>query len=132
MMVAGATRKELRRFGLLVGGVMGAIGLWPLVVRGGGLRTWAIGVSALLVGPALLRPESLGLAYRLWMTLAAGLAWLNTRIVLGLVFYAVVTPMGLVGRAFGHDPMRRRFERGATSYRVSRTARPAGHMRRQF
>jgi hypothetical protein len=66
------------------------------------------------------------------MRLGEGLAWINTRIILGVVFYGVVTPIGLVMRMFGHDPMRRRLERTGESYRVRSVARPATHMMRQF
>jgi hypothetical protein len=66
------------------------------------------------------------------MKLAEVLAWVNTRIVLGIVFYGVVTPIGLVMRLLGRDSMHRQFERQGQSYRVARTPRPATHMLRQF
>lgn len=63
-------------------------------------------VAALLLGaavaPALLRP-----VYRGWMRFGEALAWVNTRILLTLIFFLVVTPTGLVMRLFGRSPIAR-------------------------
>jgi hypothetical protein len=60
--------------------------------------------AALLLGaaiaPSLLRP-----VYRAWMRLGEALAWVNTRIILTLIFFLVVTPIGLVMRLFGRSPI---------------------------
>ena len=66
------------------------------------------------------------------MALGEALGWINTRIILGLVYYGLVTPMGVMMRLLGRDPMRRRFEPAANTYRVPRPTRPCGHMDRQF
>ncbi|MGH7263833.1 MAG: SxtJ family membrane protein [Candidatus Rokuibacteriota bacterium] len=124
--------RQLRNFGLLVGGVFGGIGAWPMVVRHDDPRLWALIVAVGLILPALTTPRSLAPVYRVWMKGADALGWVNTRLLLGLVFYGLVTPMGIVMRVWGRDPMGRRFERGAESYRVLRQPRPASHMRRQF
>ena len=124
--------RQLRHFGFLVGGIFGVIGLWPLLWRQQSPRAWALALTVLLVLPALVAPRTLGPVYRLWMALGEVLAWINTRIILGVVFYGVVTPIGLVMRLMGHDPMRRRFERVGESYRVRSVPRPATHMMRQF
>jgi Saxitoxin biosynthesis operon protein SxtJ len=131
-MAATYTRRQLRDFGLLVGGIFGVIGLWPLLWRQQSPRLWALTLFVVLVVPALAAPRVLAPAYRAWMKLAEVLAWVNTRIVLGVVFYGVVTPIGLVMRALGRDPMRRQFDRTGDSYRVPCTPRPATHMLRQF
>jgi hypothetical protein len=131
-MSATYTRRQLRDFGLLVGGIFGVIGLWPLLWRQQSPRLWALALAVALVLPALMAPPILAPAYRAWMKLAEVLAWVNTRIVLGVVFYGVVTPIGLVMRLTGHDPMRRRFEQAGETYRVRCTPRPASHMTRQF
>jgi hypothetical protein len=126
------TRRQLRDFGLLVGGIFGAIGLWPLVWRQQSPRLWAMTLFVLLVVPALVAPPVLAPIYRAWMKLAEVLAWVNTRILLGFVFYGMITPMGLVMRLFGRDPMRRTLEPQGESYRVRCVPRPATHMLRQF
>ena len=124
--------KELRKFGLMVGGIFGAIGVWPVIIRGQHPRLWAVMLFVALVVPALIRPRYLAQVHRVWMTLGNALNWINTRIILGVVFYGVITPMGLGMRLMGHDPMRRRAGPGADTYRVVRAPRPGSHMRRQF
>ena len=124
--------KTLRSFGLLVGGVFGVIGMLPLVFRREPPRLWALGLMAALVGLGLVAPALLRQPYRGWMVLGHALGWINTRILLSLVFYLVVTPMGFVMRLLGKDPMRRRFDANAASYRIGRETRPGAHMRRQF
>jgi hypothetical protein len=124
--------KQLRHFGYLVGGIFGLIGLWPLVWRHQDPRLWALALTVILVVPALVAPRILAPVYRVWMLLGEVLAWINTRIILGVVFYGVVTPIGLLMRLTGRDPMRRQFERAGESYRVRCVPRPATHMMRQF
>ena len=81
---------------------------------------------------ALAWPGSLTQIYRLWMTVGEILGWINTRIILGVLFYLVFTPLGLYMRLRGKDPMRRTLEPEAKSYRVVRQPRPSSHMRHQF
>jgi hypothetical protein len=117
---------------LIVGGILGAIGMWPAVVRGASPRSWMVGLAVVLVVPALLAPRILAPAHRAWMALGDALGWVNTRVVLGLIFFGVVTPTGFVLRLAGRDPMQRAFDANATTYRVPRKTRPGVHMTRQF
>ena len=124
--------KQLRSFGLIVGGIFAGIGLWPVVLRGTPPRLWALGLAVALLVPALVYPKLLKLPYRVWMTLGEGLGWINTRIILGAIFYGVFTTVGLCMRLRGKDPMRRRWEPDAETYRVECQPRPGSHMARQF
>jgi Saxitoxin biosynthesis operon protein SxtJ len=126
------TNKELRSFGLLVGGVFAGIGFWPMLVRGGDYRPWALILAALLIAPALIFPRSLGPVHKVWMKLGHVLGWINTRILLGVVFFAVVTPMGMIRRLFRKDSMGRQSDSTVDSYRLQRQSRPASHMTRQY
>ena len=125
-------KKQLRHFGLIVGGIFGVIGFWPMVFRGEGPRLWALAVAVALAVPAVVLPRSLARVHRVWMALGETLGWINTRILLALVFYGIVTPMAIVMRLLGRDPMRRRFEPGVETYRVLKPSRPGSHMTRQF
>jgi hypothetical protein len=96
---------ELRKFGLLVGGafaVLGAIVRW----KGGDTAAvvlWSIGGALIL--PGLVLPALLGPVYRAWMGLALLLSRVTTPIIMGVLFFLVMTPMGWVLRAFGHRPL---------------------------
>lgn len=131
-MTQKADSKQLRSFALIVGGIFGLIGVWPLVF---GKRTpawWAIALAGALVVPGLVQPRLLGPVYRVWMALGHALGWFNTRVILGIIFYLVVTPMALVRRLLGKDSMRRDFEPGLDTYRAAKKTRPPRHMDRQF
>ena len=131
-MAENVPKKTLRSFGLLVGGVWGVIALWPMVFRHEPPRLWALGLMAALVGLGLVAPAALRHPYRGWMALGHALGYVNSRILLSLVFYLVVTPMGFVMRLFGRDPMRRGFDPKSPTYRIDREARPGSHMKHQF
>ena len=126
------TAKQLRSFGFLVGGIFAFIGLWPVLWRGAEARLWAGVLGTLLVISAFVSPTSLRVVYRGWMALGQALGWFNTRIILGVVFYLLITPMGLLMRLAGKDLVRRRYAPEADTYRVVRQPRPSSHMMRQF
>jgi hypothetical protein len=106
------TKRSLRaerEFGLIVGGVLFLLSSWWFY------RGKFPGVShiTILVGPALvllglLFPRALVLPNKAWMALAEALAFVSTRIILALVFFGIVTPIGLVKRWWGWDPLSRR------------------------
>ncbi len=126
------TSKQLRSFGLTVGGVFALIGFWPVVIRHAELRWWAIIIAGCLLVPALLLPRSLYWPYKGWMAVGHIMGWINTRIILGFVFYIVVSPIGIVRRLLGKDPMGRKLRTDLDSYRVIRKPRPASHLTKQY
>jgi hypothetical protein len=127
-----ATKKELRQFGLLVGGVFAIIGLWPLVLREEPVRLWAVVPGGLLIVLGAILPQVLVPIHTGWMWGGHVLGWVNTRIILSIVFYGLVTPFGIVFRLMGKDTMGQAFAKEKQTYRVLRTPRPRGHMKYQF
>ena len=126
------TRKQLRSFGFTVGGIFALIAVWPLIIRAEDPRWWAVVVAGCLLVPAAVFPKSLKWVYKGWMALGHVLGWINTRIILGFIFYFVVTPIGIVRRWLGKDPMGRRLRPDLDSYRVPRTPRPPSHLTKQY
>jgi hypothetical protein len=126
------SNKQLRSFGLTVGGVFAIIAFWPLFFAHERPREWAMVITGLLVLPALVFPSSLSWIYKQWMLLGNILGWCNTRIILGGVFYLVVTPIGIIRRMLGNDPMGKQFRAEIDTYRVYRDPRPSDHLKRQF
>lgn len=125
-------RKELRDFGLIVGSVFVVIGLWPMVFRGEAVRLWAIGLGGTLIAAGATFPVLLRLPHQGWMWIGHILGWINTRIILGVVFFGLVTPMGIVMRLLGKDAMHRALVQEVPTYRVVRGPRPRAHMQNQF
>lgn len=98
-----------REFGLIVGGVFVLLGAW-WIYRGKFVSASHIvlPLGALLLILGLLWPRVLVLPNRGWMLLAEGLSFVSTRIILALVFFLVVTPIGVIKRMMGWDPLSRR------------------------
>jgi hypothetical protein len=108
-----------RSFGLLFAGVFALVGAIPLI-SGREPRWWALAPTAAFLCVALLRPIWLQPLNRLWFQLGKLLHRIVTPIVLGLMFFATFTPIAMVARALGRDPLRLRFDREATSYWILR------------
>jgi hypothetical protein len=126
------SRKDLRSFGLIVGGIFGLIGLWPLLRHGLPVRVWAVALAVPLILAALVLPASLRYPYRVWNLVGHCLGWVNTRILMILMFYAIFTPAALVMKAIGRDALSRRLDKSAKTYRVSRVARQPTHLSHPF
>jgi hypothetical protein len=120
--------KQLRSFGLTVGGIFAVIGLWPVVFHNGDPRWWAFVLAGLLMISALVLPRSLSWVYARWMALGHIMGWINTRVILGVVFYFIVTPIGLIRRVLGKDSMGKEIRTDMNSYRIIRKPRPASHV----
>ena len=123
---------QLRSFGLIVAAGFAVIALWPAVFRSQDPRMWALTLSLLLSAMALVFPPALKPFHRVWMTIGEALGWLNSRIILSAVYYLLIVPIGAIRRMSGNDPMRRKFERDAMTYKIPRIRRPASHMQRQY
>jgi hypothetical protein len=94
---------------VVVGGVLLALRLWWLY-RG---KFEIAGVVLTFIGSALVllgafAPRLLVIPRKLWMKLAEGMSYVSSRIILFVVFFLVLTPIGLVKRAMGWDPLQRR------------------------
>lgn len=111
--------KDLRNFGLTTGALIGMLfGLVLPLLHRHPLPWWPWALGALLAATALLRPALLYYFNVVWVALGKGLGWINTHLILGLLFYAVVTPMGMLIRLSGRHRSRTNGS-SPTSYRVA-------------
>ena len=104
--------RMLRQFAGLWVLFLGAIGAWE-VYKG---NTWGWPIFAVAVGvgvPGLAWPGLLKPIFVTWMVLAFPIGWLVSHVILALVFYGVFTPLGMLLKATGHDPLARK--RGSKS-----------------
>ncbi len=109
-----------RSFGLFFGAVFAAIGLW-LVYKGSLAWAAAFGVAAVAVAVvALAAPRWLALPNRWWFKFGLLLGAIVSPIVLGLLFFVLITPIALVMKLFGRDALERRFDPRRRSYWVER------------
>ncbi len=126
--------KELRRFGFTVAiplAILATLGAW----RGHTILPAVLGgLAAALGGRAVLVPGLLGPVQRVWMAGAHALGSFNTRVLLGLVYFLALTPIGVIMRwVVGRDPLDRRL-RDRPSYWIERKrdTDPSGSMERRF
>ena len=114
------SNKRLREFGLLTGfGFPFLIGWLIPLLTGHGFRVWTlwVGFIGLLFG--MTSPRLLYYPYKFWMKLGLTLGWVNSRIILGLVYMIVLLPIAFVMRLLGYDPLRTKQKREKT-YRENR------------
>lgn len=109
-----------RSFGLVFAALFLVVALLPLL-QGHSVRLWAMGVSLSFGAIAFAIPATLAPLNRLWTKFGLLLHSIVSPIALGILFYGVVTPTGLVMRLLGKDLLRMRFDRSAASYWVERT-----------
>jgi hypothetical protein len=129
---AKAGAKELRTFGLVLGTLFAAFfGVWPLL-RHRGTHLWPWILAGILWLFALIWPTALSYLHRGWTRLGLALGWVNTRIILTLLFTVTIVPVGLVMRLFGRDRLGRKLDRQSASYRVPSRQRDGKDMERPF
>jgi hypothetical protein len=122
--------KTLRQFAGLWIVCFGGLALWQWLGRGHGTAAAILGVVALTVGPVgLLRPEWLRPLYVGWMVLAFPIGWTISQLILGVIYALVFTPIGLVFRLIGRDPLHRTRRPGVETYW---TAKPVAASARRY
>ena len=97
------------------------LGLWPFFQGGEANLSW-LAVSGVLALVAWRKPGWLEQPNRLWSLLGDLLAKIVSPIMLGVLFFGVITPMGVLMRAFGKDPLRLKKNPGADTYWLPRSA----------
>ena len=125
-------RKGLREFGLVTGGIVaGLFGLffpW-LLERAWPLWPWIVfGVLGLW---GLAAPMSLQPVYRTWMRFGLLLSKVMTPLIMSIVFFLLITPVALILKIFGKDPMARKFD-ASDSYRVPAHKAPPENLEKPY
>src|SRR5882724_2333851 len=123
-----------REFGLVVGGVLLLLSSW-WIYRGKfhSLSQVTLPVGALLLILGIIFPRALVYPNRAWMALAEVLSFISTRIILAFVYFAILTPIGVVKRLFGWDPLNRRAAGSETYWRpYSERQRDRRHYEKMF
>ena len=126
-------KKELRSFGFITGGLTPVIfGLLLPWLFEHDFPRWPWIIGATLLVWALVLPMSLKPVYKVWMTIGLCLGWINTRIILSIMFYLIILPTGLILRLAGKDPMTRSIIKEQKSYRVTSTVPDKKHIERPY
>lgn len=113
------SRKEQRKFGLVMAAALALLGLVRWALRGfaaASMPTWLWGAALVFLGFGLVFPRALAPVFRAWMALARALNWVMTRVMLTLVFYGMVTPIRGMMMLFSGDPLKRKWLPPGESY----------------
>ena len=122
----------LRQFALvfsaIVAGLFGIV--MPLLLGHWSVVPWIVAVGVTLWG--LLAPGTVRPFYRIWMRFGMVMNAITSPVILGIVYYLVVLPYGLALRLLGKDPMTRRWDPAAVTYRAVSMKPDPSHMKRPF
>ena len=102
-------KKQLRQFGFILGfGFPIIIGWLIPAITGHLFRSWSlwVGCPALILG--ILKPSLLSYPYKGWMALGLALGWINSKLILGLVYLIILQPIAILMKIFGYDPLRKK------------------------
>jgi len=96
------SEKELKSFALSMSWAIPALFMLLLPwIFDQSIHWWPALVSLLLLTFYFIFPKGIYLIYKSWMAIASVLGWINTRIILALVFYGIIFPIGVLLRLFG-------------------------------
>ena len=125
---------ELRQFGLLFGATLVLLfGLLLPFFIGYRFPLWPWVAAVLFTVLALLAPTALTPFYRGWMRFGLIAGFINTRMIMFLLYYALFVPTGLVMKLFGRDALARTTGgKNSDSYRVASAVRPNDHFERPY
>ena len=143
-MASGSLHEDLRRedataapserkFGLTLGGIFALIAIVKAFERSPWSVLWGA-LAIVLIGGALLRPQLLAAPNQVWLKLGLLLHRIVSPVIMALLFYGTILPIGLLMRLTGKDPLLRKLDKSAGSYWLPRSdARPPSEaMRQQF
>lgn len=126
-------KKGLREFGLVTGAIVavlfGALLPWIFNLS---YPVWPWIIGAVLALWALLAPSTLGPVYKWWMRLGLLLNRITTPLIMGVAFFLVIAPIGMLMRLVRHDPMARRMDEQVDSFRVISQKPPKENMEKPF
>ena len=108
-------KTTLRKFGLTIGTVLLLVGI-VLYLTGKSSSVVFGGVGVLLILFGLILPNILKPLNKIWMTLAVILGWFMSRLILFILFYIVITPIGFFLRIAGKDFLNLRTDKNSDSY----------------
>ena len=103
------TNTELRKFGIFVGSAfIVLLGFLIPYLNGHSFSRYTlfIGISLIIIG--LIKPSLLSKVYQFWISLGHFLGWINSHLILGLVFIIILQPIAFFMRIFGYDPLRKK------------------------
>lgn len=126
-------RTGLRNFGVTTGSIIAVLfgALFPWLFEST-IPPWPWILCSVLIGWALVAPTTLRPVYTMWMRFGLLMSKITTPLILGIVFFVVITPFSLVRALFGRDSMSRKLSPNAETYRVKSRIPRKNQLKRPF
>tara|TARA_A100001035_G_C27764628_1_gene493002 strand:- start:1010 stop:1402 length:393 start_codon:yes stop_codon:yes gene_type:complete len=103
------SKKELREFGILIGILIPFLIGWIFPkITGHGFNVWTAYVGITFFTFGLIKPTLLYYPYKYWIKIGNTLGWINSYIILGIVYIIVLIPISIILKVFGYDPLKRK------------------------
>jgi len=133
---AEVTTSDLRKFGFIMGGMIalmfGLIFPWIFDKTSENWPIWPFIVMAVFFILAIAVPETLRPVNHYRLIIGSVLGFINSRIILGAMFYLMIFPIGMILKALGKDSMQRKLEENAETYRKITKVREKDHLKKPF
>ena len=115
-----STKKELKQFSIVIGIVFVLIGFYQFsFTNNSGFYSFSSGLLILIIGH--LVPKVLLPFQKLWMIFSVIIGWIMSRVILTILFYFVMSPIGLFLRIMGKDILNKKLDTSSTTYWISKT-----------
>lgn len=112
--------KDLRQFGMVLAGILIVFGAIHFIKHRMIFTQWFCGVGLIVLCLGLLVPRMLKNVYTVFLKVAHAIGWFNTRGILIMIYFLLVTPIAIVMKIFGKDPLNRKIDKNALTYWVKR------------
>lgn len=112
--------KNLKQFGLVLSGLLAVFGITHYARHHIILSEWFFGIGLALLFVSMFIPKALKPIYNVFLKVAHAIGWFNTRLILIFIYFIILTPIGLLMRLFGRNPLKRNIEKNAPTYWIKR------------
>jgi len=126
--------KDLKQFGIVLAAILIIFGAIHFLKHRMILAQWFCGIGLIVLCIGLLAPRMLKNVYAIFLKVAHAIGWFNTRVILILIYYVILTPIALILGIFGKDLLSRKIEKSVSSYWAARqSTKPAKEqLKKQF
>ena len=112
--------KDLREFGFVIGfGIPLIIGWIIPLLTNHSFRIWTIYIGLPIIILSIFKPNLLKNLYLIWMKLGHVLGWINSKLILGIIFFIILMPIAFLMKCLGYDPLKIKFSK-VISYRLNK------------
>ena len=115
------TRKELRNFGILVGTILPIfVGYIIPAIYGHSFKIWSIYIGMPLIIFGVFYPRILKKPFTLWMKIGLILGWINSRIILSIIYFLILVPIAFFMKLIGYDPLQKK-DTSYNTYKINKS-----------